>query len=729
MSFDKAFLSKSNSPETKGETLSSSSKPSFLLPSFSNSAPVASVSLSNSTVSSDSKTTKSNDSNLIGFLESLETSKSTDSSPSKNNSSPVATNFGTSFSAGSPKPKTLTLDNFLSNANSSSLLNGSKDRKQQEQQLISAMTYNDGQLLNEADSSSSDDDEDIDDDEKISSIVEDSSTSKDSVQKEVINSITTQDSSLHQEIVMQLEKSYDNEKPEAKNIVDANEVYDAQRTENASIIQEGKSDKSTTSETIEQKNKYETPEPEASSKETVEPLVADEIGSPGNDTESTSNTLPQVDPENTAEQKKSVSFDFQKFLKQFKNKQCEPVHRYLKSFLIQFAQKNWSVDEQTKLVKDFQIFIFGKLISYPPFNQMTEDDEFDNCKEGLEKLIMSRIYNQVFAPATPERKMTPSHKEDLKKDKKFYENVRLFDWITLKHLDVPIEIDPESTFLKLASNELTKINEYKSPRDKIICLLNCCKVIFGLIRQQKKQHKLEENADSFVPILIYVILQAKPKYLPTNVSYIERFRSSEFLVGETSYYISTLQIATNFISTIDKSLLTITDEEYENNLNANKERLKKEIEEKIRQRRLQKQQMEKEQAEALSPIPKKLTDMINQNLGSTGNNSPSMVLKNSAEMLQQSFTNFFNQPPTQEEQQREQIQNEQNEAANNIKNIKKLSLQENERHLQHEKKKEEAFKNIKEMFPGLDDELLQDVVISKEGDVAQCIDACLELSG
>ncbi|GME84056.1 unnamed protein product [[Candida] boidinii] len=142
------------------------------------------------------------------------------------------------------------------------------------------MTYNDGQLLNEADSSSSDDDEDIDDDEKISSIVEDSSTSKDSVQKEVINSITTQDSSLNQEIVMQLEKSYDNEKPEAKNIVDANEVYDAQRTENASIIQEGKSDKSTTSETIEQKNKYETPEPEASSKETVEPLVADEIGSP-----------------------------------------------------------------------------------------------------------------------------------------------------------------------------------------------------------------------------------------------------------------------------------------------------------------------------------------------------------------------------------------------------------------------------------------------------------------
>jgi hypothetical protein len=27
--------------------------------------------------------------------------------------------------------------------------------------------------------------------------------------------------------------------------------------------------------------------------------------------------------------------------------------------------------------------------------------------------------------------------------------------------------------------ELVKINHYKAPRDKLICILNCCKVIFG----------------------------------------------------------------------------------------------------------------------------------------------------------------------------------------------------------------------------------------------------------
>ena len=28
--------------------------------------------------------------------------------------------------------------------------------------------------------------------------------------------------------------------------------------------------------------------------------------------------------------------------------------------------------------------------------------------------------------------------------------------------------------------ELLKINHYKAPRDKMICILNCCKVIFGM---------------------------------------------------------------------------------------------------------------------------------------------------------------------------------------------------------------------------------------------------------
>jgi Rab5 GDP/GTP exchange factor len=80
-----------------------------------------------------------------------------------------------------------------------------------------------------------------------------------------------------------------------------------------------------------------------------------------------------------------------------------------------------------------------------------------------------------------------------------------------------------------------KINHYKAPRDKLICILNCCKVIFGLpsatlsalwlltylplqcitglIRHLQK----EEGADAFVPILIFVVLKANPEHLLSNV--------------------------------------------------------------------------------------------------------------------------------------------------------------------------------------------------------------------
>lgn len=63
------------------------------------------------------------------------------------------------------------------------------------------------------------------------------------------------------------------------------------------------------------------------------------------------------------------------------------------------------------------------------------------------------------------------------------------------------------------SKEILKINTYKAPRDKLICILNCCKVIFGLIKHVEG----DAGADKFLPILIYVVIRANPPRLVSNV--------------------------------------------------------------------------------------------------------------------------------------------------------------------------------------------------------------------
>lgn len=101
--------------------------------------------------------------------------------------------------------------------------------------------------------------------------------------------------------------------------------------------------------------------------------------------------------------------------------------------------------------------------------------------------------------------------------------------------------------------ELLKIKTYRAPRDKIICVLNCCKVIFGALVTTishrlsannglglLKHSKSDSSADSFMPLLIYVILQANPEYMVSNVQYILRFRNQDKLSGEAGYYLSSL---------------------------------------------------------------------------------------------------------------------------------------------------------------------------------------------
>ncbi|KAF5351312.1 hypothetical protein D9758_008061 [Tetrapyrgos nigripes] len=252
-------------------------------------------------------------------------------------------------------------------------------------------------------------------------------------------------------------------------------------------------------------------------------------------------------------------FDFQHFLDQIKLRSAEPVAKYLKSFLSNFSKRTFTLNDQIKIINDFLAFIAKQM------------------RESVSAVL-------------PRRPLTT---DDLERDRVLAQRISLFSsWIEEKHLDIPVA-EGSKGFLMFTQQELLKINHYKAPRDKLICVLNCCKVIYGLIRhlgalkerekdaktaeaetekdekdEKDEEHKpslsLTGSADDFLPILIFIVIKSNPPHLISNVEFIQRFRNPSKLQSEAGYYLSSLMGAVAFIETMDyTSLSGISKEDFE----------------------------------------------------------------------------------------------------------------------------------------------------------------------
>jgi hypothetical protein len=162
-----------------------------------------------------------------------------------------------------------------------------------------------------------------------------------------------------------------------------------------------------------------------------------------------------------------LPFDFHRFLEQLRHKSADPVAKYLRSFLQEFNKKPWMAHEQVKIISDFLVFITGKMEQCEVWREVS-DAEFDNAREGMEKLVMNRLYTQTFSPAIPppqpipgskgkrggERFMGPGrrgqHQEDIERDEILAQKVSIYGWIQEEHLDIPPVAESGAKFLKLA---------------------------------------------------------------------------------------------------------------------------------------------------------------------------------------------------------------------------------------------------------------------------------------
>jgi Rab5 GDP/GTP exchange factor len=101
-------------------------------------------------------------------------------------------------------------------------------------------------------------------------------------------------------------------------------------------------------------------------------------------------------------------------------------------------------------------FISKKIPLYEPWSTASPN-ELSNAFEGMEKLIMNRLYSRTFAPAAlaniptteshipgtanrvPEeaREKLGDLMDDIERDRVLAERIEIFDWVGPKELDIP----------------------------------------------------------------------------------------------------------------------------------------------------------------------------------------------------------------------------------------------------------------------------------------------------
>ncbi|XP_042495196.1 vacuolar protein sorting-associated protein 9A-like [Macadamia integrifolia] len=249
----------------------------------------------------------------------------------------------------------------------------------------------------------------------------------------------------------------------------------------------------------------------------------------------------------------SRSLPFYDFLDRMRHPAAVDLVRSIKSFIVSFSFHAVNSENDGKRLQDFLSTMETSIRDHPLWSGASEE-EIDCAIEGLEKYVMTKLYARTFA----------SSQEDAKIDQEILEKIHLLQkFVRPEHLDIPEALHDEASWL-LAEKELQKLNAFKVPREKLLCIFSCCRVINNLLLNVSMSENHEPSgADDFLPVLIYVTIKANPPQLHSNLKFIQLFRRQSKLISEVAYYFTNLMSAKSFIVDLDGKSLSIDEAEFQ----------------------------------------------------------------------------------------------------------------------------------------------------------------------
>ena len=178
---------------------------------------------------------------------------------------------------------------------------------------------------------------------------------------------------------------------------------------------------------------------------------------------------------------------------------------------------------------------------------LQSEDDIEMAIEEVEKHITSCMFSHIFP------------KESSPSDRKLYNQTLQHEWIKPEHLDI-IPAHRNEAMWKFAIEALQNIENYRSPADKLNCFVNCMSIIVNVLSLMSSGGGI--GTDDSLPIIIYIVLKAKPERLYSNLNYISKFRHQSKMIGLKGFVFQQFQSAASFIEALDQTCLTIASEDY-----------------------------------------------------------------------------------------------------------------------------------------------------------------------
>ncbi|CAH0482449.1 unnamed protein product [Peronospora belbahrii] len=194
------------------------------------------------------------------------------------------------------------------------------------------------------------------------------------------------------------------------------------------------------------------------------------------------------------------------------------------------------------------------LLNHPAWRHAS-DSKLAKARDGIEKYVMDKVSDIAFNRLKECRHW-------VKEDEALVRRMQLLSFITPAMLDIKPCMRNEVVW-SMAEDELRRINSFRSPGDKINCIVRCCGVIFSVLNLSRGESGSRPGADDFLPVFIYIVLHSQIPRLYSNCEYISAYRNQADLMSKAGYCFVNLRSALEFIMVMDGSMLSISDDEFQ----------------------------------------------------------------------------------------------------------------------------------------------------------------------